>query len=218
MFRSKEESAEIIGLTKKNRRDLSASLAVFAALAVAVIVRYVMNLTGQLGDGTVSTRLRMYDDDAQWITAPNGASVQAGPGIPLQMPTESLSPVTTGFLRAGDLLESVGYLVVLGLLAVLVVRFIRGGIFELWSARLVNAVAIASILAVFLPVIPRQLGGNIAAHDLGWIGADVPDAHVDTEVLNADFWPIYVFCMAFSAMAVIMKIGSRMARDQAGLV
>lgn len=213
MFGSAEKASTVVDVSAKDRRDLWASIVVFVGLAAVVIVRYVWMLTGQLGEGTVSARLQMSGNSIQGITSPSGVQVNVGSVVSMEIPTRDLSPVTTAYLRAGDLLECLGYLAVLALLTMLVFRFMRGGIFEPRSAKLVNAAAIGALVAILLPAAPRILGGNMVVRDLGWDGSDVQAA-----ALSAEFWPIYVFCMAFSAVAVIVKIGGRMARDQEGLV
>ncbi|NLE79501.1 MAG: hypothetical protein GX610_07935 [Rhodococcus sp.] len=213
MFGSAEKTSTVVDVSAKDRRDLWASIVVFAGLAGVVIARYGWMLSEQLGSGTVSARLQMSGNSISGITSPSGAEMQVGSVVSLEIPTADLSSAPTVYLRVADLLETLGYVAVLALLTLLVVRFMRGGIFEQRSANLVNAAAIGALLAVLVPALPRTIGGNLVVRDLGW-----DPSEVDAATFGAQFWPIYAFCMAFSAIAVIVKIGGRMARDQEGLV
>lgn len=198
--------------SKKERRDLWASITVFALVAAVVVGNYLNGLVDQMRAGIVSTRVTFDELPAPTVTTPNGIEVAIAPTTGVDIRTDTVSPVAVGFLRTADALETVGYLALLGLLTWMVVRFLRGRLFDRGAVRLVGAASVAAVLTIIIPVIPRILGSNLALRDLEWISG------VNYAQLGPEFWYGYVFCMAFSAVAVVLRIGSRMARDNEGLI
>lgn len=196
----------------KDRRDLWASLAVFALTGGVVVYTYVVRLIDQLADAFVTTRVEFADSPGPTIPSPAGAEVQFASTSTIRVPVADLSPVTTGFLRAADALQTAGYLAVLALLAWVVARFVRGHLFDALAVRLVWIASIAAIATLLVPQIPRTLGTNMLIRDVDL------RSYLDFAPLGPEFWYGYVFCMALSAIAVALRIGSRLAHDSEGLV
>lgn len=198
--------------SKKDRRDLWASIAVFAATSVIVLYSYVGGLVRSLRDGVVTARVEFDGATPPVLTTPTGVDVATSSTTVLDVPTESLSSVSVGFLRTAEALQTLGYLAALGLLSWVVVRFVRGRMFDGGVVSLVSATAFVAIATIFVPTIPRTLGTNMLIRDI-----DMRDV-LDNAPLGPEFWYAYVFCMALSAVAVVLRIGNRMARDNEGLV
>lgn len=198
--------------SKKDRRDLWASITVFALTASIVVYAYAADLVRQLADAVVSVRVDFDAPPVPTVTTPTGIEMQAGSSTVLDVPTADLSPVSVGFLRSAEALQSLGYLILLALLTWMVVRFMRGHLFDDGAIRLVSFASIAAVATIIVPQIPRTLGTNMLLRDVG--------AHdtLDFAPLGPEFWYSYVFCMALSAVAVALRIGNRMARDSEGLV
>jgi len=198
--------------SKKDRRDLWASIAVFVVTAGIVVYTYAADLVRQLSDAVVSVRVDFDGPPIPTVVTPTGVEMQAGSSTVLDVPTAGLSPVSVGFLRSSEALQSLGYLVVLAMLCWVVVRFMRGRLFDDHAIRLVSFASIAAVATIIVPQIPRTLGTNMLLRDV-----DAREA-LDFAPLGPEFWYSYVFCMALSAVAVALRIGSRIARDNEGLV
>lgn len=198
--------------SKKDRTELWASLSVFALTSVIVLFDYVGGLLRSLNEGIVTARVEFDDPTSPVLTTPNGTDLATASTTVVDAPTDTLSPVTVGFLRSAEVLQTLGYLAALGLLSWIVVRFVRGRLFDRGVIRLVNAAATIAIATVFVPTIPRTLGTNMLIRDV-----DMNDV-LDNAPIGPEFWYAYVFCMALSAVAVVLRIGSHMARDNEGLV
>lgn len=199
-------------ISKKERRDLWASISVFAVVAAVVVGNHLDGLLDQVRAGIVSTRLTFDEIPAPTMISPNGIEVAVASTTDVDIRTDTVSPVAVGFLRSADALETVGYLALLGLLTWMVVRFLRGRLFDRGAVRLVGAASVAAVLTIIVPAVPRVIGSNLALRDLEWAGG------VSFAQLGPEFWYGYVFCMALSAVAVVLRIGSRMARDNEGLI
>jgi hypothetical protein len=197
--------------SKKDRTDLWASLSVFALTSVIVLFDYIRGLLHSLNDGVVTARVE-FDTTPPALTTPNGLDLPTASTTVVDAPTDTLSPITVGFLRSAEALQTLGYLAALGLLSWIVVRFVRGRLFDRGVIRLVNAAATIAIATVFVPTIPRTLGTNMLIRDV-----DMNDV-LDNAPIGPEFWYAYVFCMALSAVAVVLRIGSRVARDNEGLI
>ncbi|MEE2032101.1 hypothetical protein [Rhodococcus chondri] len=198
--------------SKKDRRDLWASITVFALVAAVVIGNYAARLADRLNAGIVTARFSFGDVPPPTLTSPAGTDVRIASTTEVEIPTDAVSPAAVGFLRTADALETLGYLAILGFLTWMVVRFLRGRLFDRGAIRLVWAASIVAILTIIAPQFPRTIGPNPAIRDLDW------NDGVDVAQLGPEFWYGYVFCMALSAVAVALRIGSRMARDSEGLV
>ncbi len=197
--------------SKKDRKDLWASITVFAMVTVVVVANYLVGLLDDLKSGTVTARIAFGDVPPPNMLSPNGTEVWIASTTDIVLRTDTVSPVAVGFLRSADVLETIGYLTVLGLLTWVMVRFLRGRLFDRGAVRGVWAASIAAIVTIIAPTFPRVLGSNLVVRDLAW--QDLGYAQ-----LGPEWWYGYVFCMALSAVAVALRIGSRMARDNAGLV
>lgn len=209
---TKPEPATPTDTSGKDRRDLWASLFVFGLTAGVVVYIYAATLLDHLSRGIVSARLDTGDTPAPTITSDHGIDMQLSSPTTLDVPVEPLSPVTVGLIRTADALQTVGYLAVLALLCAMVVRFIRGRLFDRTGVRLVNAAAMVAVATIIVPQIPRTLGTNMLLRDVE------ARAMFDTAALGPEFWYGYVFCMALSAVAVALRIATRIARDNEGLV
>ncbi|MEU5841621.1 hypothetical protein [Rhodococcus sp. NPDC047139] len=198
--------------SKKDRTDLWASLAVFALTALIVLATYIHTLVHSLGDGIVTARVEFGDTAPPALATPTDAGVEIASTVVVDVSTDSLSPVTVGFLRAAEALQTLGYLSALGLLSWIVVRFVRGRLFDQGVIRLVWIASIVAIATIIVPTIPRTLGTNMLIRDVGM------NDMLENAPLGPEFWYAYVFCMALSAVAVVLRIGNRMARDNEGLV
>lgn len=196
--------------SKKDRRDLWASITVFALTGGVVLYTYVTGLLRELNDGIVTARVEF--DEPQALTSLDGVAMQLGSPSTIDVSTHALSPVTVGFLRSADALQTFGYLAILALLTWMVVRFIRGHLFDRLAVRLVMISSIVAVATIIVPQIPRTLGTNMLLRDVE------AREMLDFAPLGPEFWYGYVFCMALSAVAVALRIGSRMARDNEGLV
>ncbi|MCW3469386.1 hypothetical protein OMK68_06920 [Rhodococcus pyridinivorans] len=199
--------------SKKDRTALWASLTVFALTSLIVLFTYVRDLVRSLGDGIVTARVK-FDDAAAApvLSTPTGVDLQSASTTVIDVPTDALSPVSVGFLRAGEALQTLGYLAALALLSWIVVRFARGRLFDRGVIRLVWVTSIVAIATIFVPTIPRTLGTNMLIRDV-----DMNEV-LSNAPLGPEFWYAYVFCMVISAVGVVLRIGSRMARDNEGLV
>src|SRR5690606_14458087 len=104
--------------SKKDRTDLWASLTVFALTSLIVLFTYVRDLVNSLGDGIVTARVR-FDDAAATpvLSTPNGVDLQTTSTTVIDVPTEALSPVSVGLLRAGESVQTFGSLTALALLS-----------------------------------------------------------------------------------------------------
>lgn len=198
--------------SNKDRRDLWASITVFAATALVVVVNYVVGLLDDLEKRTVTARFSFEHTPPPNMFSPNGTPVSFAGTSNIDIPTGAVSPVTVGFLRSADALETIGYLAVLALLTWVMVRFVRGRLFDKGVIRGVTAASVAAVITIIAPTFPRVLGSNLAIRDLAW------DDGVGAQGIGPEFWYAYVFCMALSAVAVVLRIGSRVARDNEGLV
>ncbi|WP_241383927.1 hypothetical protein [Rhodococcus sp. CH91] len=198
--------------SKKDRTDLWASLSVFALTSLIVLVTYIGGLARSLGDGMVSARVEFDEAAPPILTTPNGTGLGTASTTLVEVPTEALSPVTVGFLRSAEALQTLGYLAALGLLSWIVVRFVRGRLFDRGVIRLVWIASIVAIATIIVPTIPRTLGTNMLIRDVGMNYA------LENAPLGPEFWYAYVFCMVLSAVGVVLRIGNRMARDNEGLV
>ena len=198
--------------SKKDRTDLWASLSVFALTSLIVLAGYVGGLVRSLGDGIVTARVEFDDATPPMVPTPTGVDMKTASTTIVDVPTDALSPVTVGFLRVAEALQTLGYLAALGLLSWIVVRFVRGRLFDRGAVRLVWIASIVAIATIIVPTIPRTLGTNMLIRDVGmnYALANAP--------LGPEFWYAYVFCMVLSAVGVVLRIGSRMARDNEGLV
>ncbi|MFD6884212.1 MULTISPECIES: hypothetical protein [unclassified Rhodococcus (in: high G+C Gram-positive bacteria)] len=206
------EAVTPIETSKKDRRDLWASITVFALVAVVVVVNYLVGLLDDLKSGTVTARISFDDVPPPTMFSPNGTEVSVASTTDIVLRTDTVSPVAVGFLRSADALETIGYLMVLGLLTWVMVRFLRGRLFDRGAVRGVWAASMAAIVTIIAPTFPRVLGSNLVIRDLAW------QVDLDYAQLGPEWWYGYVFCMALSAVAVALRIGSRMARDNEGLV
>lgn len=197
--------------SRKDRRDLWASLTVFALTGAVVVYAYLSGLLRQLGDGVVGARVD-FAAPAPVLTSPSGVDVSlASPGV-LDAPVALLSPVSIGLLRTAEAFQSIGYLTVLALLAWMVGRFTRGHLFDDRAVRLVWLSSVAAIVTIVVPQFPRTLGTNLVIRDL-----QLSDT-LNAAPLGPEFWYGYVFCMALSAVAVAVRLANRLARDTDGLV
>jgi hypothetical protein len=196
--------------SKKDRRDLWASIAVFALTGGVVLYTYVTRLLNELNAGIVPARVEF--NEPQTLMSLDGVGMQLGSPSTIEVSTDSLSPVTVGFLRSADALQTLGYLAVLALLTWMVMRFIRGHLFDRLAVRLVMISSIVAVATIIVPQMPRTLGTNMLLRDVE------AREMLDFSPLGPEFWYGYVFCMALSAVAVALRIGSRMARDNEGLV
>ncbi|MEE2058342.1 hypothetical protein [Rhodococcus artemisiae] len=196
--------------SKKDRRDLWASITVFALTGGVVLYTYFTGLLRELNDGIVTARVEF--DEPQALTSLDGVAMQLGSPSTIDVSTDPLSPVTVGFLRSADALQTFGYLAVLALLTWMVVRFVRGHLFDRLAVRLVAVSSLVAVATILVPQFPRTLGTNMLLRDVE------AREMMDTATLGPEFWYGYVFCMALSAVAVALRIGSRMARDNEGLV
>lgn len=94
----------------------------------------------------------------------------------------------------------------------MVARFVRGRLFDRLAVRLVWIASLTGIAAILVPQMPRTLGTNLLLRDVE------AREMLDFAGLGPEFWYGYVFCMALSAVAIALRIGSRMARDNEGLI
>lgn len=196
--------------SKKDRRDLWASIAVFALTGGVVLYTYITRLLHELNAGIVTARVEF--DEPQTLTSLDGVAMQLGSPSTIEVSTGPLSPVTVGLLRSAEGLQTLGYLAILALLTWMVARFVRGRLFDRLAVRLVWIASLTGIAAILVPQMPRTLGTNLLLRDVE------AREMLDFAGLGPEFWYGYVFCMALSAVAIALRIGSRMARDNEGLI
>ncbi|MBP2214589.1 hypothetical protein NQ854_01485 [Rhodococcus ruber] len=206
-------SVSVLRPTAKDRRDLWASMAVFAGTAAVVVADYVATLSGQLSAATVTARMEL-GEAATPVPTPSGVQASLDGAVTTSLPVAELSPVTVALLRTGDAAQTLSYLAVLGLLALLVRRFVQGRMFDHGTYRLTYHLGWVALTIALVPMFPRITGTNMAIRDLGL--THVPG--VEGSWLGAEFWLVYAGAMVLSAVAIAIRVGNRMARDQEGLV
>ncbi|AOW93677.1 hypothetical protein BFN03_16275 [Rhodococcus sp. WMMA185] len=207
------ESARVQPSTK-DRRDLWTWLSAFGLLALLVIARYLYTLLSQLGAHTVTARMDLGAASPSVPISNGSVAVIDGP-VTVTLRTDGLSPVTTALLRAGDAIQTASYLVVLTLIALLVYRVVRGEIFSRAASRLTYHLSRWVVLVVVVaPTIPKTIGTNLAIRDSG-LGDSAAAANA---TLDTEFWFIAAASIVLSAMAIVLRLGTRMARDQEGLI
>lgn len=146
---------------------------------------------------------------------PSGAGLVAGDAAVTDgraIDPARLAPETVGMLWSAFALEVVLVLVVIGLVAAVTRRCLRGDVFTPLTVRLVGAAS--WVLMAYLVVVPilSRLGGNLALRDLERTDADVPGM----DLLR--FTVIYLFVMTLSLAWVAFRRGTLLREDQDGLV
>ncbi len=180
---------------RKERTDFAAT--VFGCAVAVVLV--VIHVTGVLRAGGVPSNAAAVAGQA---AVADGAAIDSA----------RLAPETLGMLWSAFALEIILVLAVIGLIAVVAWRCVRGAVFTPLTVRLVGASSWVLVAYLLVPPILAKLGGNLALRDLERTQVNVPGM----DLLR--FAVVYLFTMVLSLAWVAFRRGTVMREEQEGLV
>jgi len=175
-----------------------------------VVWRYVDDLAGSIRTATVTLPVR-FAPTAQVPQPPGGAEVRADQAT-LRVATSDVPAGAMAYVRVGDAVELVAVSVLIALVAVVAWKLSRGGLFDRSTARILDLVGIAAIVAGFVPDFVRRMGWNWIVSGLGW------DGRLPEPVVTTPWVPLYVGLLVIICFRFAIRAAQPMVRDQSGLV
>lgn len=168
-----------------------------------------------------------------WPGLPPGASIEGttatlvGGGFhTADLVASHLSAGTRITLALSHLLTWLTPAMIAALVALACFQLIAGRAFAPVVARMATITAVTVLIGGIAAQVLGDVASSMAASEiLSWSGASLPtaDASLDswwpkaTLSIAVPFWPIAA-CIAFAALAAVLRYGSRLQRDTEGLV
>ncbi|MDN5716900.1 MAG: hypothetical protein L0G89_06665 [Janibacter sp.] len=177
----------------RTRRDAGASVFAYAIAGVALLVHVFSSLTD-----------RWWSDELVLL-----ASDGTGQRTVLVPVSEVPGWVTTVF-RVADVVEWLAAAAVLICLTACVVGMMRGDVFTRRTAWWATASSWAAVSLLLLPFALRLPATNMALQS-------APGAW-DAQLLDEGWWYLYIGMMTLSFLALVLRRGSQLQADQAGLI
>lgn len=177
------------------RRDAGASVFAFGAAGVALVFHAVSTMLNQWSANQVT--LDALDSHGQART--------------ILIDTEGLPAWVAPTLHSADVVQWTGSAVVLVLLSLCVIGMLRGNVFSSSTARWAGWAG--GVIVVFMLAVPAAL--RIPATNMA-LQSEPGDwsAHI----IGQSFWYLYVGAMTLSFLALVLRRGSQLQQDQAGLI
>lgn len=177
------------------RRDAGASIFAFGAAGVALLFH------------AVSTMLN------RWST--NQITVDAidphGQARTVLVDTETIPTWVRPTLHSADVVQWSASAAVLVLLSLCVLGMLRGNVFSSATARWAGWAG--AVIVVFMLALPGAL--RIPATNMA---LQSEPGNWTAHVIGQPFWYLYVGAMTLSFLALVLRRGSQLQQDQAGLI
>ena len=193
-------------LTRGDRSDLwSTGVAAVLAVACVVVIAVVrlVNLFSAPGGLTVT---------APVVATEGRIGALNGEATVVRFFAADVNIISIACLVLEILLTATGYLAIVTLAAVIVLRSARDRAFARGTAKLVTAIAMTllgvSVVGVYLQIV--GLNGAFAA-------VDAFD-QFDQQAINLSAFPLYIAAAAIASLGLTFRRGERLQRDTEGLV